>query len=557
MTNRRSRLFLVVCMLITLACGVTGPLANATSEPSSSESSPVTSGNGAAEKPPTNPTASKQTEHVCEAAIVITGVDELDLGDGTKIVHVRIAFENKGNLWARLKGPDDDEDTETQWSVYIRTEDGSTYGFLGRQKGIPSELLPHPRRTEYEERGAVVTALIPPGFAILGQTVDGKPHYYGFAFRVPRTEVPVSISIKNMALSCAAPPELDHSSLRYVELAEDYSLTSDIRDVNILPSADNIPNLIGSRLEMGIPQQFIEFTGITRIGNTISVMFNYINDSPYEAITGFEGYIIGNSGFASCVNGVRIDCEDSGVAIPHVGPGQTFGSVVSFTMPEDETNLFLAVVDNDHTGFRGLYKINTADLAQDGASSDGDGTENPAVSSLCQNAYFPVSEGARWIYLVFDSRAFNSNNPGFLQIEIHNVDSDGFELMYKDSGVSTSSLKNDPSAVTSQWLCLPEGLATEGSGHGGLFLPSAVSVNSTWREAIGTDEEITYTALGVESIDVGGATYYAMKIKAVSRSEPDVVVYRWFAKGVGIVLSKLEAPTYGRVEQLVSYSLTP
>jgi hypothetical protein len=301
----------------------------------------------------TNPSG---TEYACDANIVIMGVDEVDLGDGTKIVHVRIGLENHGSLWTKLRGPDDDEDTETQKSVFVITKDGSIYGFLGRHTGIPPELLPDQNRTLYEERGAIITALIPPGFSILGQTMLGKPHYYGFAFQMPNTQIPDSITIKNMSVVCSAP---ENSKYSYSDLVETYTLSTDGADLQVLPSADKYPNLVGSKLVMPFEGESIEFTGVTRDGNTVNIVFNYINLSSDEAHPSFNGYIIGDGRLASCQTTGEYDCESQLSNILPVQPGQTAeGLVLSFLVSENETNLMFVYIYGDEFDVNKVYKLN-------------------------------------------------------------------------------------------------------------------------------------------------------------------------------------------------------
>jgi hypothetical protein len=552
---------ITVIILIALACDfVTNPLTNPTDVPLSPSSADLTD-----ESQPVDPnsslitpTVSSDGKAICHSEIVITGLNEVDLGDGSKLVHVTLGLENKGTMWAKLRGPDDDEDTETQKSVFITTQDGSVYGFLGRGEGMPSQLLSDSNRTIYEERGAVVTALIPPEFAIVGQTVNGKPHYYGFAFLIPSAQIPTSLTMKNMSLWCLGPPVVDQSAQETVDLVETYSLTSNITEVRALPVADKFPNLVGSELDMDYPGESIEFTGVSRNGNIVNITFNYINDSSNEAYPSLSGYIIGNSRLASCPTAAELDCEHDSVSMATIQPGQTAqGLIASFIVPESETDLFFAYVEGDVSELNRIYRIDAADISQSEVVPEGTestNSNNQETSFLCKNDYFPVSEGARWLYLVIDTRTF-TGLADYSQVEIHNVKPSGFDLFLKDTGGSAASLKDDPSATSMQWFCLLDGLASSTSGPGGMFLPDEIPADTTWKEAIGTDAEITYTSLGIENIDVsGGGSYYAVKVKAVSRSEPDVIVYRWFAEGVGIVRTQIEAPGFGRVEQLVSYS---
>jgi hypothetical protein len=539
--EQKKTLMLMGLVLTILAC-------NALSRPNTA----VTPALVEATKPSVTLTALSENEATCRAEIVITNVDEVDMGDDTKLVHVKIGFENKGTMWAKLRGPDDDEDTETQKSVFITTKDGSVYGFRGRHQGIPPQFLPDQSLTLPEERGAVVTALIPPEFAILGQTVGGQPHYYGFAFQMPSAQVPESITMKNMSLVCLGPPTTENYSDRANDdLPQTYSLMSGITDVHALPSADKFPDLVGSKLEMEYEGESIEFTGVSRKGNTISVTFNYVNDSTYEAYPTLNGYVIGYSRLAACLATGEYNCELQESYLPTVQPGQTAQDLVwSFIVPENETNLFFVYVGGDVSDLNKVYRINTADIKEEVQVSPTETGNIGDTNPLCQNDYFPAIKGAKWIRRTTTT----SENTGFTvslygRAEVAQILPDGFTTFVDVSSTEEFAPRENSTGSYFKYVCTDDGLTTEGVE--GVFLPKEMPVGSTWTYGFPGVAELKSTALGFESVTVPAGTFDAVKVMEAAN------MFRWYVAGVGDVKAESYDPgtSVRSITELISYSI--
>jgi len=173
---------------------------------------------------------------------------------------------------------------------------------------------------------------------------------------MPNTQIPDSLTIRNMSVGCSAP---EKSKAHYRDLIETYDLSTDGANVYTLPSADKFPDLVGSKLEMPDEEGTMEFTGVTRNGNMVNVVFNYINPSSNEAYPTFGGYIIGDSGLASCQTIGEWDCEHETHNIMSVQPGEAAqGLVLSFIVPENETNLMFVYVYGDEIDVNKVYRIN-------------------------------------------------------------------------------------------------------------------------------------------------------------------------------------------------------
>jgi len=181
--------------------------------------------------------------------------------------------------------------------------------------------------------------------------------------------------------------------------------------------------------------------------------------------------------------------------------------------------------------------------------NSGGGTVVPGINTWCNNDFFPIAERAAWIY---DVTIFPSDNTVGLQIQITDVLPDRVRLtkIYHSSGFRDVDI---PSDLPDELFCLPNGLASPLSGPGGIFIPNEMPAGSTWQEAIGTDLEMTYTSLGVETLTVPAGTFDATKVKAVSSSKKDVTTFRWYVAGLGLVKTYVEEAINRRTEELALY----
>ena len=527
--NKKTSLYILPLLIVVMACAFFAqPL-----QESGDQATPAKQAQQAAEPTNLKPTATpSENKQICEVKIVIRGIDEIDLGDGSKTVFVRIELENTGAFWAMLKGPGDDNDTATQKSVFITAKDGSTYGFIGRYEGgLPPQVLPDNNPTLYEQRGAVVTAFIPPGFSIRGQTMAGIPHDYGFAFQMPSSQVPDTITIKNMTLICRYPD----ATPPIANLAETYDL-ADVNDIQALPSTDEYTELIGSKIETDIEGQSIEFTAVTRNANTVNIFFNYINLSTSEAYPNLSGHIIGESGLASCQANIEADCAYSIGSFGSVQPGQTAeGLVASYTVPETETNLMLVYMDDDIGILDRVYRI-------------GD-----TLDAWCENDYFPVIKGAQWIYRI-TSRSSNSTDAvDYAIFEIAEVFPDGFNYF---SDISLTEVFS-PLTQTSykKGTCSSEGvILTHPTGFPVL---RDMPAGSTWKMAPGSDHEVVLTSWGTETVTLPFGTFDAVKISGQLNRNSAYFSFYWYANGIGLVKASEgnSENKYERITELLSFTI--
>jgi hypothetical protein len=161
------------------------------------------------------------------------------------------------------------------------------------------------------------------------------------------------------------------------------------------------------------------------------------------------------------------------------------------------------------------------------------------TTTLCSHDYYPIT-GGPWVYHISEFPLDPNRRLFALQVELHNVRTDGFSIFTKEVEDPEITIEDDPLATSLEVICLPEGLASELSGPGGVFLPKELQAGSTWKEGIGTAVETIYTSLGVESVTVFAGTYDAIKVKAVVSSKEDETIFRWYAKGVGLVKTYIE-----------------
>jgi hypothetical protein len=301
--------------------------------------------------------------------IAITSIDQKDLGDGTKLIIASIGIENNDSLWGSISGPEDYDkhNDETQYDVFLTTKDGSNFGYLGGNLPIPTEQLSTQNLVGYGSTGSIGTLLLPPGFVTLGLMMGGKPNYFNFAFTIPNSQTPNSITIGGFQVSCIVPPTMEVWSVKPVYHGKTidlpvktYNLTTNIADIHGEPSfTSNYPNLVGSKLDLPDDNGIIEFTGVTRNGNTINILFNFTNLSSTETAPYFNktGYIIGDSRLFSVQTDVENYRDPQSFYTP-VQPGQTMqGFIWSFTVPENEINLMFVFVYGDVIDVNKVYRI--------------------------------------------------------------------------------------------------------------------------------------------------------------------------------------------------------
>jgi hypothetical protein len=208
----------------------------------------------------------------------------------------------------------------------------------------------------------------------------------------------------------------------------------------------------------------------------------------------------------------------------------------------------------------------------EGGNGAGESTEEPpAATSLCDNEYYPVAEGATWTYhgtsSVTEDYVFTNT--------ISSVRDDGFTITIEFDGLT----------LTQQWACTPQGILALEMGAGsagtlttgginlvmdtqnasGITFPNEIQPGSTWVHTLdftGTMDfagetinvsgstEFNYTAIAIESVTVPAGAFDAMKVQVLTtiNIEADFqgttlpvtfssMSTSWYAKGVGWVKS--------------------
>lgn len=228
-------------------------------------------------------------------------------------------------------------------------------------------------------------------------------------------------------------------------------------------------------------------------------------------------------------------------------------------------------------------------------SGASDPTDEPpvAVSSLCDNEYYPVVNGATWSY----SGTSSATEDFAYTNTISSVRDDGF----------TVTVEFDDVTLVQEWACIADGILALDTGGGaagtvttsdinlemetqnvsGITYPNEILPGNTWAHTldytgkmdvagefvdVSGDTTYSYTAIGIENVTVPAGTFDAMKIEVITTininmtiqgSEVPVTVTStstsWFAEDVGWVKSDstsdvLGAPSSETIE-LVSYSI--
>jgi hypothetical protein len=288
--------------------------------------------------------------------IAITSVDQINLGDSTKLVFAGIGVENNDSLWGHINSLE----YETQKHILLTTEDGSVYEYLENSFSVPSEQKTFLYQELYEPTGHIETPLLPPGFAALGVSIDGEPHYYNFAFQIPETKIPYAVSIDGMQATCILTYVIGENGQpiyreKTIQLpAQIYNLDTDIAEVHDTPSARRYPNLTGTEWITPDWKESIFITDVTQSRNEIIVTYDFTNFSSHAAAPSFNGYIIGSNRLFICQN----DCK-SQPSNELVQPGQTAQDLILiFTIPEGETNLIFVYAYGGRVDLNDARRIN-------------------------------------------------------------------------------------------------------------------------------------------------------------------------------------------------------
>jgi hypothetical protein len=288
--------------------------------------------------------------------IAITSLEQTDLGDGTQLVIANIGIENNDTLWGQVNGPQN----KTRKSVFLKTKDGSVYEVLDETQTAQIAKSSESTRTLLKNSGQVATPLMPPGFVTLGKTIDEKPSYYNFAFLIPDSKTPDTLTIGGMEVDCIQPHVVGengqpiYGEMR-IELPDKiYALETDITGVQEAPFARRYPNLVGAELVTPDWKETVFITDVTRNENTIAVTFDFINFSSHADSPSFEGYLMGDDQFFIFPK----DFENEQTRKP-VKPGQTAQDLTwTFTVPEDETNLVFVYVFGGKVDLNEVYRVN-------------------------------------------------------------------------------------------------------------------------------------------------------------------------------------------------------
>ena len=234
-----------------------------------------------------------------------------------------------------------------------------------------------------------------------------------------------------------------------------------------------------------------------------------------------------------------------------------------------------------------------------GSSESGNETSEPteeppvAVSSLCDNEYYPVVEGGTWSYYGTSTATedYTFSNT------ITSVRSDGF----------TVTVEFDDLTLVQEMACLPEGILALNAGGGpagtlntsgvslemdtqnasGITFPKDIQPGDTWThtldytgtmEIAGQTVNVTgntvynYTAVETESVTVQAGTFDAMKVEIVTtvtiisdiQGSSVPVTFSststsWYAQGVGWVksdsVSEFGGITSTDLVELTSYNI--
>jgi len=295
--------------------------------------------------------------------VVITSVEQADLVDDKKLVFARIGIENNDSLWGSVHGPEHPSTIKTQSSIYLTTEDDTVYGYLDSADQLPAGQLSEQDQILLNSTGRIATPPLPPEFVTLGQLSAGEAYYFNFAFHIPDTQTPNTVTIDGMEVNCIQPFTIGENGIpvyrsKSIQLpAHTYNLRTDIEPVHNVPSARKYPNLVGAELELPDYKEAIAVTAVTREGDTINVMFDFSNYSSHAMSPSFNGYIMGDTKLFICQTTSDNDCEQT--TQERVQPGQTAQDLMwTFTVPESETNLMFVYAYGGQIDLNEVYRIN-------------------------------------------------------------------------------------------------------------------------------------------------------------------------------------------------------
>ena len=215
--------------------------------------------------------------------------------------------------------------------------------------------------------------------------------------------------------------------------------------------------------------------------------------------------------------------------------------------------------------------IDTQDTATPAATSQSN------ANDACNNRYYPVVNGASWTY----QNTVQGETP-FTEIDSISINEDGtftitVTVTESETVLNYGSCENEGVAIfDSSYFSGDYTDNSNGSSHTtfsteGVTIPNDIQVGDEWSQTLSTDPgsaggdpnsslaiEVTYKALGYETVTVPAGTFQALKIEQ-SNSLPTESFFAalphrftWYAEGVGIVKSELEGIS---LSELVSYTL--
>lgn len=209
--------------------------------------------------------------------------------------------------------------------------------------------------------------------------------------------------------------------------------------------------------------------------------------------------------------------------------------------------------------------------------------EQPASGGKCYHAYYPISQGATWVYEMSGSVADSYTHTILAAGESEFVDQDTFE-----SGTTR----------TGQWKCedgnlitlTPGGSTSVAAGgqtfsftitsNSGTTLPATLEIGSTWSQEITyegsqdaggvtitsvNEATTTCTATGLESVSVPAGTFNAMRVEctgkiSISISGADPIVIEtpstaWYVEDIGMVKTVSSGGGFDTTIELKSYQI--
>lgn len=199
----------------------------------------------------------------------------------------------------------------------------------------------------------------------------------------------------------------------------------------------------------------------------------------------------------------------------------------------------------------------------------------PEISGgLCDNPYYPVVDGASWVYDMEDQpqvvHTMSVEEEGKFKIGI--VDADSAAVLEGECTQEGIIIMNR--GMEGSFFSESGSSSTTSTSRTGVTLPNDLKVGSTWTETVdivadgGEDGEtlnasiiVNYNAVGVETITVPAGTFEALRIEqngSMNMMGQEILTQGtlWYAQGVGSVKSEsgLAAGEQFLI-QLVSYDI--